>query len=49
LTADHTIIAISNNVGGCQAVFEHTSVCAHRRAPFRSRSGFARFQPGLAL
>ena len=42
-------IAISNNVGGCQAVFEHTSVCTQRRAPFRSISWFARFQPGLAL
>src|SRR3954463_4276956 len=42
-------IAISNNVGSVKYVFEHTSVCTHRRAPFRSRRWFARFQPGLAL
>ena len=27
----------------------HTASCTRRRAPFRSRSRFARFQPGLAL
>src|SRR4051794_26751447 len=42
-------IPISNNVGSVKYVFEHTSVCTHRRAPFRSRGWFARFQPGLAL
>ena len=26
----------------------YTTPCTRRRAPFRSRSGFARFQPGLA-
>src|SRR3954463_5586609 len=42
-------ISISNNVGSVKYGFEHTSVCTHRRAPFRSRRWFARFQPGLAL
>src|SRR5512140_2275782 len=42
-------IPISNNVGGVKHVFEHTSVCTRRSAPFRSISWFARFQPGLAL
>jgi len=32
-------IAISNNVCGVKHVFEHSSVCTHRRAPFRSRCG----------
>ena len=38
-------IPISNNVGCVKHVLSNTSVCTHRRAPFRSRSGFARFQP----
>src|ERR1700739_1095667 len=36
---------VSNNVGGVKKVFGHTSVCTHRRAPFRSHGWFARFQP----
>src|ERR1700746_3725890 len=40
---------LSNNVGGVKHVLEHTSVSTPGRAPFRSRSRFARFQPRLAL
>ncbi len=40
---------ISNNVGGVKQVLSDTCVCTHGRAPFRSLSWFARFQPGLAL
>jgi len=30
---------LSDNVGPCQALFEHTTACAQRRAPFRSYRG----------
>src|SRR5215469_1128427 len=46
--SDWRNIPISNNVGGVKHVFEHTSACTPRRAPFRSRRWFCAFQPGLA-
>ena len=36
-------IAISNNVGGVKQFLSNTSVCTHRRAPFRSRRWFCAF------
>jgi hypothetical protein len=42
------VISLSNNVGYVKHVLSNTSACTHRRAPFRSRGWFARFQPGLA-
>jgi hypothetical protein len=47
--ADWRNIASLTMSAASKDVFEHTCVCTHGRAPFRSRSGFARFQPGLAL
>jgi len=42
-------IAISNNVGNVKPLFEHTTACTRRRAPFRSRGWFALSNLGSLL
>jgi len=39
------LLGLSDNVGPCQELFERTTVCTQRRAPFRSHRWCCLFQP----
>ena len=39
----------SLTMSAVSSTFAHTTACTRKRAPFRSRRWFARFQPGLAF